>query len=42
MNVLLVGTYLVSLAKLGHYLPTALEDVKEDKVVLLVQQVFST
>lgn len=40
--VLLAGTDLVSLAKLGHYSPTGLEDVKEDKVVLLVHQEFST
>lgn len=42
LYVLLAGTYLCSLAQLGHYLPTGLEDAKEDEVASWVHQVFPT
>lgn len=42
LYVLLAGTYLLSLAQLGHYLPTGVEGVKEDEVALWVHQVFPT
>lgn len=42
MYVLFAGTYLLGLAKLGYYLATGLEYVKEDEVALWVHQVFPT